>query len=351
MASVIVAGDGVAGMTAARWLQLQGVAVTLIAQSGKIISRGETLSPRALPFLQRLGWDTLLTPSRALANEGRFSVWGDDKLRKADLSGEGTSYHIDRAALEMQMAKGLASVERCHSSIQSIRHEPEGVTLRLANGEIHRATVLIDCSGRAALSSGDRANRRRLDRLVALWRVLPVAADVDMAPVTLVEATPSGWCYSAPMPGQRLILAAFTDTDLVPSGAGRTARPWKALLAAAPATLQRLASLATDLDDLPPSLAAASTVICERLLEGRIIRAGDAAAAFDPLAANGLVTAFWSGMQAADAAIALLSGDETAAQRYEAAFLDGLATTLMTGQSLYANERRFNDQPFWARRH
>jgi len=54
-------------------------------------------------------------------------------------------------------------------------------------------------------------------------------------------------------------------------------------------------------------------------------------------------------MQAADAAIVLLNGDETA-QSYEAAFLDGPATTLMAGQSLYASERRSNDQQFWARR-
>ncbi|MGL4290735.1 MAG: NAD(P)/FAD-dependent oxidoreductase, partial [Phreatobacter sp.] len=114
---------------------------------------------------------------------------------------------------------------------------------------------------------------------------------------------------------------------------------------------QRLSSLG-----LEPAMtadlhfAAASTVTTSRPVEPRIVRAGDAASALDPLGANGLATALWSGIQAAESVTGLLARDDAAALRYERGLLEGVAGHLTGQAALYASEHRFSDMPFWQRR-
>ena len=115
----------------------------------------------------------------------------------------------------------------------------------------------------------------------------------------------------------------------------------------------RLESL--DLDtacaSLSPQVAPAASIVPTHLVEGRVLRSGDAAASLDPLGANGLATALWSGIQAAEAALALIADDPAPALAYERAFLEGIAHHLSGQRTLYAAERRFTDAPFWSRRH
>ncbi|WFU42099.1 hypothetical protein QA640_06290 [Bradyrhizobium sp. CB82] len=86
------------------------------------------------------------------------------------------------------------------------------------------------------------------------------------------------------------------------------------------------------------------------IIDHRIVRAGDAATALDPLGANGLATALWSGIQAAESARGLLAQDYTAGRQYERQFLEGIASYLVTQRAIYASERRFADAPFWRQR-
>lgn len=114
---------------------------------------------------------------------------------------------------------------------------------------------------------------------------------------------------------------------------------------------KRAASLGIDLaTSTQLHFAPASTVTASKLGEQRIVRAGDAASALDPLGANGLASALWSGIQAAQSIVGLLTQDSAAAQRYERQFLEGIASHLATQQVMYASERRFSDAPFWQRR-
>ena len=93
------------------------------------------------------------------------------------------------------------------------------------------AAAAIDCTGRAALSSGAAAERRRLDRMVAAWRVLDLPDDAETAAATLVEAVELGWWYMSPIPGRRMMLGLFTDSDLLPSGVAQDGARWAGLAA------------------------------------------------------------------------------------------------------------------------
>ncbi|HWK93817.1 MAG TPA: tryptophan 7-halogenase [Pseudolabrys sp.] len=352
MTRIVVVGGGMAGMACARRLQRRGLAPLVIAPDLQPQNRGETLSFRARPFLEALDWLPLLDESAVLACAGRYSVWGSGLLRRDDTHTEADSgWHLDRRALEAGMARTLEAdgVSRVDGTVRALTRTPDGITLELADGVRHEADFVIDCSGRAAVSASDGA-LTRLDRLVACYTIIALADDIELAAATLVEAVADGWWYMSALPGERLLLGFFTDSDLLASGLRRDPRLWAQMAESTIAVSQRVASLDIDLTQQTLEFAPASTVTATRIVERRILRAGDAASALDPLAANGLATALWSGLQAADAVAGLALGQPALAARYEQSFLQGIAAHLSAQRSLYASECRFGDAPFWQRR-
>ena len=82
----------------------------------------------------------------------------------------------------------------------------------------------------------------------------------------------------------------------------------------------------------------------------RVLAAGDAALAFDPLASRGIYSALRTGFAAADAVIGAGRGDGEAVDRYAsllAADADEYRAELAT---IYGAVGRFADSPFWQRR-
>ena len=351
---IIVVGAGVAGLAAARRLSMRGHRPVLVACGGPAAALGETLSERGARFLDVLGWADCLDESVALAGQGRFSAWGGAGLRTVQ-DEDGQGYLVDKARLEQALAERLKGddLEWRAARVLRLEHAPDGVRAMLDDGAALEGQALIDCTGRAALSAGELADRRRLDRLVAAWRVFDLPEGAETLAATLVEAVELGWWYMSPMPGRRMMLALFSDSDLLPDGLSRDGRVWAGLAGCTDAVRVRLESLGLDkaLDDKAPAVSAAATCLVSRFIEGRILRAGDAAAAMDPLAANGLATALWSGVHAADAALALLKGDAEPARRYEKDYLLGLVRHLNSQHALYGAEQRYAAQPFWQRRH
>jgi len=352
MKRIVVVGAGMAGMACARRLQRRGLAPVVIAPEQEPQNRGETLSFRARPFLESLDWMSLFDESTALACEGRYSIWGGASLRRDDTVSEADSgWHLDRRALEARMARTLDDdgIARITGTVRALRRTAEGITLELADGTHHEADFVIDCSGRAAVSAGEAA-LKRLDKLVACYAIVALGDEAELASATLVEAAADGWWYMSALPGSRLLVGFFTDSDLFAPGLRKDAARWAQMAAETIAVSQRIASLDIDLARQPLKFAPASTVTTTRIVEPRVIRAGDAASALDPLAANGLATALWSGLQAADAVAECIAGHQAIAARYERSFLQGIAAHLTAQRALYAAERRFRDRPFWQRR-
>jgi flavin-dependent dehydrogenase len=80
------------------------------------------------------------------------------------------------------------------------------------------------------------------------------------------------------------------------------------------------------------------------------IAAGDAALAFDPLSSQGILTALYTGMRAAEAVVATHHGDRVALAHY-AARIDAIAATYHQQlRQYYAIEQRWHDAPFWRKR-
>jgi len=354
MDQVVILGAGMAGMACARALSRRGYRPRLVAPEHDVINRAETLSFRASPYLQTLDWFDLLDAGTAVACQGRYSVWGSSALRHDTFHQEGTSgWHIDRKRLETRMAESLDAdgVSRLCGAARQLSRSPDHILVELADSSSIEAAFVVDCSGRSSITSGSEAPLRRLDKLVACYGIYKLDDDVEAAPATLVEAVESGWWYMSVMPGERILLGFFTDSDLLPAGLRKDVTLWTDLASQTRVVSARLASLGIDAVAIGQlQFAPASTTTMSRLTDHRIVRAGDAASALDPLGANGLATALWSGMQAAESVAGLIAGDDTASQNYERQFLEGIASHLVTQQAMYASERRFTDAPFWQRR-
>ncbi|MDO8980342.1 MAG: tryptophan 7-halogenase [Afipia sp.] len=351
----VVLGAGMAGMACARTLLRRGIRPLLVAPQQEAATRGETLSFRASPYLETLGWLELLDAETALPSQGHYSVWGGGALRRGAVGHEEMpGWHLDRQRLEARMTTSLDAdgVERIFAEARQLSRSPAQVVVELTDGSSIAAEFVVDCSGRAAVTSGADASLRRLDRLVACYSIFTLDNDVEAVAATLVEAVATGWWYTSMIPGGRMLVGLFTDSDLLPPGFRKDVKLWAEMASQTTAVSARLASLGIDLTaSTELQFASATTVTATKLVEPRIVRAGDAASALDPLGANGLATALWSGIRAAESvARCILHDDAAAMAHYEQRFLQGIASHLATQTALYASENRFQDAPFWQRR-
>jgi flavin-dependent dehydrogenase len=82
--------------------------------------------------------------------------------------------------------------------------------------------------------------------------------------------------------------------------------------------------------------------------------AGDAAVAFDPLSSQGVLTALYTGLSAGLAVDARLSGVPDGADSSLGAYADQVAAArsayLRGHRVIHAQEARWTDRSFWARR-
>jgi len=158
-----------------------------------------------------------------------------------------------------------------------------------------------------------------------------------------------GWWYTAPLPRGRRVVSLLTDADL-----GRRARLvdegcWLRELE----RNEHVSSLADGGELLPGALIrSAATVSLDRVVGDRWIATGDAAAAFDPLSAQGMTSAMRSGVLAGFAVGDMLVKQKASAvQRYAAIARVQQGSFARTHREHYAEEQRWSNQPFWRRRH
>ena len=213
-----------------------------------------------------------------------------------------------------------------------------------------RARALVDATGRSAALARQLGRRRtRHDRLVALWALSVGSADrrpTDRR--TLVEAIDCGWWYSALLPDGRHAAALMTDTDSVPAGSPTRDAFWSRCLEEAPHTMSRVGRD-------PPEDRLRVVSACSSRLDiftgPGWLAVGDAAMSFDPLSSRGVIWRLESGLAAARAHDAFLSGDETPARDFAHCAALDFASYLHERAAVYARERRWQESAFWQRRH
>ncbi|MEV8596118.1 FAD-dependent monooxygenase [Streptomyces sp. NPDC052012] len=350
---VVVAGGGPAGCAAALTLTRAGRTVLLVDSTTGPPKTGEALVPVARLLLHDLQVADTVLAAGHLPSHGNHSAWGSPVLHTVDFIRDpyGHGWHLDRPLFDrtLRTAAGAAGAEVVeHTTVRRPVRCRDGtwhLTLRAAHAAPRPVTCrwIVDATGRrAAIAVTSGARRRVEDRLTAhhlTLDALPGATDGH----SLVESAPDGWWYTTLLPSRRRLLSYFTDPDLFTPTDFR--RRLLATRYVAPTAHPH------GLGDLGPlRRAPAQSSHLDRVHGDGWIAAGDAAVAFDPLSSQGILTALYTGLGAAQAIDAHLRGTSDALDAYTAQITAALAAYRQGHRMVHAQETRWLDHPFWSRR-
>lgn len=361
---VAVLGGGTAGSAAAIALAGTGASVAVLDRPPSRGPRvGDVLPPAALPLLEELGVRDDLARGGHLPSHGNRSLWGGPEADTHEFIRDpyGVGWHLDRDRFDAMLARAArargaawhrgawaAAWERLPAGgwrLEVVRTSAAGPS----RGELRAGTV-VDATGRASPFARSRgAERLDGDRLVGVVGVLAPAAGSggDRDSLTLVEAVPDGWWYAALLPGGRLSVAFLSDGDVVAGGRLHLAGRWLAGALATRLLGDRLRRHGYRLAQGPRAVVARSSCLAAASGPGWLA-AGDAAAAHDPLSAQGMTSALAAGLWTARA---VGEGTEAAMRRHSAWVRDWYARYRADLAAYYGQERRWPGSPFWRRRH
>ncbi|WP_437573450.1 NAD(P)/FAD-dependent oxidoreductase [Sorangium sp. So ce887] len=351
-ADVLVLGGGPAGASAAIALRRRGIAALVVERAeGPGVRIGEHLAPPTLPLLARLGVLDRVLAGGHRRSAGVRSAWGEPVLRDRDyiFCAEGEGFHLNRAVFDAMLldaaeAAGARVIRGGHPP-PLVRRGPSGWLARIGGKKLGFSAV-VDATGRAAsFARAQGARRGACDRLVGVSAFLAPRDAVELEDTPWIEAVESGWLYSAPLAGDRLVVTLFADTDAL--AAGGAAALAGALLAQSTHTAARIAPFSPAGEwHVRPACSEASDPIAGP----GWLAVGDAATARDPLSSSGIAHALEDAIDAAAAIEAHLGGDLQSFSRYAEARRRAFDDYLSTRTRTYRMEPRFPGSSFWRRR-
>lgn len=359
---VAVVGAGPAGAAAAVALRRRGASVVVLeSRPGAAWRVGETLPPAARPLLHALGVLAELEADGHLPSHGNCSAWGTEALVATDFvfGPDGNGWQLDRERFDARLAeaarRGGADI-RYGSRLAGARRAAGRWELAVESADRCRdirASWLVDATGRrSAVARRLGARRDVADSLVCVYGMAapsPGCNRPDVDARTLVEAVPTGWWYTALVPGGRRTVAWLTDADVIRRLPWR-GTAWFALQVRETHHLgPLLARHGYEFVGSPKCSVANSSRTAPWYGNGWLA-VGDAAIAFDPLSSQGLINALYTGLRGADAVAEVLAGDSVAVTRYAEVLAAVWDAYLKNLREYYRLERRWGDRPFWYRR-
>jgi flavin-dependent dehydrogenase len=282
---------------------------------------------------------------------GTASAWGSEQVLQRDylFTGRGQGWHVDRTRLDawLQARAQAAGASLLRGELREVARTDSGFELDLG-GESVSASALIDATGRSArLARRLGASVAVDDALVARARWYTVRDTEQTAEGALIESISEGWWYSATLPGGRAVQMLMSDVSTFRAEAADLDGFWQRCIDMAPATRARTQGWqATGEVVVRPAHSQRTTTVSGH----RWVAAGDAAAAFDPLASLGIGFALRSGMEAARVAAASLEGEDAPGAAYAESIERIYRDYLERLRRLYALETRWKQPGFWQRR-
>jgi flavin-dependent dehydrogenase len=327
MYDVCVFGVGPAGASTAARLADAGVAaIVLDRPREKKPWGGESLTGTIRQPLSVLGlWEDFRAAAHVEGYERRTAWGGAPWTHDSIFDQYGHLWHVDRERFDGDLrravhARGIPILD--YSRLEALRREGGAWHIGLEQGRQISARYLVDATGRAcAIARRLGVRPRAYDRLIAFTALIPRNRNPAFDHAMVIESTPHGWWYSAPVPRGH-VLAFFTDADLAPRGLGRSMRA-----------------------------VAAHSAFAQSEPEQGWLTVGDACAAHDPLCGWGVCCALSNGILAADAIDHYLKwGQASRLEEYRRHCRDQFAGYLRGLSRHYSFERRWPASPFWERR-
>jgi len=312
-----VIGGGPAGAIAATCLARQGLNVALIdpGRSGPVI--GETLPSAAADMLARHALPGPLDDPRHAAISGTVSAWDGPAVTESALNNPGgTDWRLDRQAFDAALIDAAqdAGADLVRSAVRSVRRHDKVWQLTTDQNTL-TVELVVDATGRRCLMGRTLGLRRhRQDRQIAVWAVGSELSEPRTSK-TLIQADRDGWWYGAVLPSGRPIAAYHCAVDCALE-IRRDPRQWHARFQRSEVLSKRLHQNAFGMAALQFTEASGSATL-PPLGQGWV-SCGDAAIAFDPIAAQGLLNAVRTGLAAAEA----ITGGDEALDRYSTEMYD-----------------------------
>jgi flavin-dependent dehydrogenase len=309
------------------------------------------------PLLQELGVWPMFQALAPLPSYGTRSAWGDvePQIHTHLMTPYLQGWHIDRLRFDRMLADGAVQAGAqllTQTRVVKAERSADGFTIKISNAGATNTIAtafLVDATGRpASIARHLGAQPVHFDKLVGVAVQMndPTATENCY---TLVESTPDGWWYTAPVAPGRSVAMLMTDADLLSDQKSRSGSGWQRALQRSSVTEARIASCASR--SVPQTYSAISHRILRAPRDrSHWLAVGDAALAVDPISGSGVVRALRTAHDAADTVLAVMSGDRQAIAQYESARNAECTTYLEERSAYYALEKRWATAPFWERR-
>lgn len=192
---VLVVGGGIGGLVLTRALARLGVAVDVVERSPQLraLGAGITLGANAMRALESVGAAAGVAARGCAIGAAAITDANKRTLSATDIGAItarfGSAYAIDRGALHVALADGLADMPgvtiRCGTTVTQLREEASGVVARTGDGAERRYHAVIGADGlRSCVRSLWFGEQAPVYAGYTCWRwVGPVAG----GPVDLVE--------------------------------------------------------------------------------------------------------------------------------------------------------------------
>jgi len=351
---VTVIGGGPAGCATALSLRLSFPEFSvLLLEAGDYSAHraGEILPPAANSLLRHLDVNSLLEAAHAVPSRSVAAAWGGPRLEENHylFSAIGGGWHLNRNLFDELLARqcesrGVRLLRK--TAIKGAHREGRKFALQ-TTAATFSARFVVDATGRAATFARMQGARIEFhDRLTSYTRFV-TGSNVNVTE-TLIEAAPQGWWYTAPVPGGLRVVSYMTDADIGRDAGLPSAHVWMKLLNQ---TEHVRAAMGNGMAARNCMVRAAATTQLDRVHGDGWLATGDASAAYDPLAAQGITKAMRNGILASYAAAdALLGREDEAANRYAAILDQQYAAYQRAHRNHFAQQRRWSDSLFWQRR-
>jgi flavin-dependent dehydrogenase len=324
---VCVFGAGPAGTAVACRLADLGVATIVLDRSPRAKPwGGESFTGAIRQPLTVLGlWEQFREAGHVAGYEQRIAWGGAPWTKSSIFSSQGNLWHVDRQRFDGDLRDATRQRGVPILTYRSLRHlgrQGGQWRVRIDQGIEICSDYLVDATGRArAVARRLGARPRAYDRLIGFTALVPRNTNADFDHAMVIESTPHGWWYAAPVP-QGHVLAFFTDADLAPRRPARSMR-----------------------------IVAANSVFAQPDCEEGWVAVGDACAAHDPLCGWGVCRAMSNGIRAAEAIASYIkSADGSLLEQYRRYCRSQFEDYLRGLVSHYSSEQRWASSPFWQRR-
>jgi len=303
---VAVIGGGPAGATAARLLAQWGHRVVLLTRAAASPALVESLPPSSVRVLDRLGVRESVEGVAFPRATGNTVCWANATAPHVEVFARGAyGLQVRRELFDRLLrreAERAGVVLRRRANVRQIVSDDGGETWLVGvagarKADRIRARWVLDCSGRARLSSrGGQSLTTRAPRTVAViatWRQA-TWPDIDHAH-TLVESYADGWIWSMPRTSTQRDIAVMLDAERAVRRDALTAHYHSEL-----ARSSWFRSLTARASLITPAWARdASAYLTPTIARRGLLLVGDAASAVDPLSSFGVKKAMASAWLAA----------------------------------------------------